>query len=228
MSYIPADSLKFFTQRMLLGACRAVPQLVTSFAVDDATRNQSDPSKCKWLLNFAGGAIGWSAKLAVDADGPAKHGEGHQRGSQLDPEDGQDATSLRMADGSPLSSEAIPFYVLPGGLFGQLTGLELGDLGVVIYKEVIAAAILGDVGPPHKIGEGSIALHQDLRPAAADPCHRDDSGRCLRIHDVSIPEDVIALFFRQSKILISNEESAREQIRNQAFALFKVIGGVIP
>ena len=50
----------------------------------DNTPNNRDPSLCKALLAFPGAganarAVFWSAKMAIDADGPAA-GAGHKRG----------------------------------------------------------------------------------------------------------------------------------------------------
>src|SRR5258708_434564 len=56
-----------------------------------------DPNCCKALLQFPnGGAVFWSSKMAIDADGPAA-GHGHLDGKQLDPASGQNRTSLRLA-----------------------------------------------------------------------------------------------------------------------------------
>src|SRR5437879_5897273 len=75
-----------------------------------------DPSKCKALLAFPGDggairAVFWSAKMSIDADGPAA-GPGHKNGKDLDP-DGQNVTSYRFASGKSLPAEAVPYIVLP-------------------------------------------------------------------------------------------------------------------
>jgi hypothetical protein len=60
-----------------------------------------------------------------------------------------------------MDSEKIPFIVLPRGGFGQV---GIGDVAVVRMegKNEIVYAIVGDAGPAHRIGEGSIALNQML------------------------------------------------------------------
>src|SRR5689334_2377166 len=50
-------------------------------AADRAPGNR-DPSRCKALLRFPDGTVFWSAKLAIDADGPAA-GPGRRSGSEL-------------------------------------------------------------------------------------------------------------------------------------------------
>src|ERR1700744_4771860 len=74
----------------------------------DRQPNNRDPSKCKGLLKFPGnpGAIFWSAKMAIDADGPAA-GPGHKKGTELD-STGQNVTSFRFANGKSLPAEAVP------------------------------------------------------------------------------------------------------------------------
>jgi hypothetical protein len=60
-----------------------------------------------------------------------------------------------------VNAETINFIVLPGGLN---LGEKLGDLAVVIHPgtESVSYAVYADVGPAHKIGEGSIALANAL------------------------------------------------------------------
>jgi hypothetical protein len=223
---IPALSQKFFSEALLQNAVPACAMFRSVWVAMDHSLTRSDPSNCAWISSFGGGvAVGWMAKLAIDADGRAVE-PGFRDGEQLDPEDGQDATSLRFADGSALDSEGCPYYVLPGGAFGQGSGLKLGDVGVVIYKDILTAAMLGDTGPRRKIGEGSIRLHNNLRPAAPDPCaHRDDEDRCTLIRNASIESGVVAIFFRESGIKGLMEATAQEQIERAAFKLWNSIGG---
>jgi hypothetical protein len=140
---------------------------------DAADAHSSDPSRCKALLRFPDGTVFWSSKMAIDADGPAA-GPGRLSGSELDPEDGegQDETSYQFPNGGPsLSSEVVPYLVVPGGpgkKFCDATGLNLGDIAMVVFGDKKAGAIVGDVGPSNKIGEGSIRLHELLHPPAQD------------------------------------------------------------
>lgn len=62
-----------------------------------------------------------------------------------------------------VDATSIPYFVLPGGL-GHTLRIDLGDLGFVINikNRRSSGAIYADVGPRHKIGEGSIALARAL------------------------------------------------------------------
>lgn len=71
----------------------------------------------------------------------------------------QDETSLRWANGKSVDSNSVPFVVIPGG---WSRGIRLGDLCHVQYANKVVAAIVADIGPKRKIGEGSIALHRLL------------------------------------------------------------------
>ena len=137
---------------------RALPM---DFAADAKARydefddrpNNRDPSKCKALLAFPGDggtirAVFWSAKMSIDADGPAA-GTGHKNGKDLDP-DGQNVTSFRFSNGKSLPAEAVPYIVLPEneakkGPFDP--AVAIGDVAIVIFKDMITAAICGDLGP---------------------------------------------------------------------------------
>lgn len=64
-----------------------------------------------------------------------------------------------------LDSNEIPFVVIPRTWQKQEHhGLGLGDYAVVLRKStgVLSFAIIGDLGPAKKLGEGSVALHTAL------------------------------------------------------------------
>jgi hypothetical protein len=68
-----------------------------------------------------------------------------------------------------LISKADPFVVLPGFILRQANHAflpKLGDYVVVIYGDKLYPALLGDVGPSYKIGEGSLRLATQLDPRA--------------------------------------------------------------
>ena len=218
------------------GQCKGVPfgkainTAVENKAVFDAfdqtPAGKSDPSKCKALLAFPDdAAIFWSSKLAIDADGPAA-GPGRPSGSRLDPGSGQDDTSLHFSNGRGFPSETIPYIVLPGGSFRAKTGLSLGDVATVIFRDKITAAICGDMGPTRKIGEGSIRLHEALHPPAPDPCIRDGNGFCRRIHNVSIDEDVLFFVFPGSAFDELNAATLEGMVKERALSLFNKLRGV--
>ena len=101
-------------------------------AFDQTPQGENDPSQCKALLAFPDGTIFWSSKMAIDADGPAA-GVGRLSGSQLDPDTGQNDTTLQFSETNEgLPSEAVPYIVLPGATFRSNTGLDwrrgAGDL----------------------------------------------------------------------------------------------------
>lgn len=93
------------------------------------------------------------AGMTIDADGSP-------RARQIDPT-GQLNTSLRHRDGRPVNAETVPYFVLPGGQYKHL-GIKLGDMAAVRYNGKVAFAVFADVGPRHKLGEGSMALAQEL------------------------------------------------------------------
>jgi hypothetical protein len=109
-------------------------------------------------------ALFYEAKFAIDADGSA-------------PEAGVDATgqmntTLHDANNKALNSNNYPFIVLPlnrqgdhrlsGRTLNQM-GAQLGDLGVVLYKNgKVVPVIYGDRGPALKLGEGAMGVARAL------------------------------------------------------------------
>ena len=196
-------------------------------AFDQTPEGANDPSRCKALLAFPDGTIFWSSKMAIDGDGPAA-GPGRLSGSQLDPDTGQNDTTLHFLDTNEgLPSEAVPYIVLLGATFRTNTGLAMGDVALAIFKDKIAAAVCGDIGPSKKIGEGSIRLHEALHPPAPDPCSlRQPDGSCKRILNASIEEDVLFFVFPNSsfgeELRVSNLETL---VNERAFALYNKFRG---
>jgi Fungal chitosanase of glycosyl hydrolase group 75 len=196
-----------------------------------------DPSKCKALLKFPDngtnpGAVFWSSKMAIDADGPAA-GPGRLKGTELDPESGQNDTTLHFADGTGLPSEAVPYIVLP-----QLAphsakafdpAVAIGDVAIVIFKDKVAAAICADLGPSDKIGEASIRVHEALQqPGCPDPCsERDANGFCRRARNSSVEQDVLYFVFPNSAFNKSELalETINTKIKERAFALYNKLRG---
>jgi hypothetical protein len=209
------------------------PAAKHKFDLADQRPGNKDPSNCKALLKFpgSGGAVFWSAKMAIDADGPAA-GPGHRKGTELDPDNGQNSTSFTFSNGDGLPAEAIPYIVLPQrAAKSKLTfdpAVAIGDVAIVIFKDKITAAICGDLGPPTKIGEASIHVHEALQPACPDPCSRRNAqGFCLRARNSSVEQDVLYFVFPDSAFDKSELtlENINTKVSERAFALYNKLRG---
>ena len=64
-----------------------------------------------------------------------------------------------------VNSEIVPYLAIPPEL--KTLGAKLGDLAYVAYRGLLSWAIVADIGPRKKIGEGSIALADALRIPAS-------------------------------------------------------------
>jgi len=60
-----------------------------------------------------------------------------------------------------LVSQADPSVVLPGFMMGN-GGPKVGDYAVVIHRDKMYPAILGDAGPSYKVGEASLRLCREI------------------------------------------------------------------
>jgi glycosyl hydrolase group 75 (putative chitosanase) len=199
----------------------------------DRRPNNHDPSKCKALLAFPGNgsevrAVFWSAKMAIDTDGPAA-GRGRKTGKQLDPT-GQNQTSFRFTDGKSLPAEIVPYIVVPqneaeNGPFDP--AVAMGDVAIVIFKDMITAAICGDFGPVKKIGEASIRVHESLQPACPDPCKRDANGFCSKAKNASVEQDVLYFVFPGSKFAPGelDLDNIVTKVKERAFTLYNQLRG---
>jgi hypothetical protein len=195
-------------------------------AFDASDAGRKDPNRCKALLEFPDGTVFFSAKMAVDADGPPA-APGLPDGKALDPASGRPDTSFTFADGSGLPSAEISYLVLPQSRPRSNRpfhpSLAIGDLAVVIYRRKISPAICGDLGPYRLIGEASIRVHETLRQRGMpDPCRRRDArGNCLKILNESVAEDVLYFVFTGSALGPSlTRKNAERRIGEAALARF--------
>ena len=99
------------------------------------------------------GAAQFTSKLDIDSDGAP--GITHAQ----DPWH-QDSTSLKFSGGY-VNAATIPYIVLPPSL-ASASGAKLGDLVQVSYQGKSTYAIFADTGPSTKLGEGSMALANQL------------------------------------------------------------------
>jgi hypothetical protein len=107
----------------------------------------------KFLCELPGGQIFFESALELDTDGSVYNTQDNT---------GQANTSTRYhIDRRSMDADNDNFFVLPGGFYKPYR-IFPGDIGVVIYNQWKVFACFGDVGPPEKLGEGSIALHRAL------------------------------------------------------------------
>ncbi len=106
----------------------------------------------KFMCKFPSGQLYFDSKLDLDTDGSVYSAQDAS---------GQMTTSAKDAKRNSLDADLINYFVLPGGFYAS-HGIRIGDIGVVIYGIRKVYACFGDVGPSHKLGEGSISLHRDL------------------------------------------------------------------
>ena len=158
----------------------------------------TDPSRNSVFLKLGGKAVFYDAKMGVDADGSEL--------SKTHPgETDQPATSLRYGlPGCPsVNADKVPYVVIPGG-FAQSAGVELGDVAAVVYKDRVVYAIVADVGPTCKIGEGSIELHEKLEGPGHGCVKRDEQGVCMKPASNGVDKNVLYFIFPGSKAKICN------------------------
>ena len=178
------------------GARAILPELTQRFAVCD----QQDPPGCKVdpsrntvILQFPDGPVFFDAKMAIDADGSTL--------SKRAEFPNQPETALRYpTTGGSLDSERVPYIVLPIGDLRRTACVGTGDLAAILKDGKLQFAIVGDVGPPPKIGEGSMKLHANL---GHNTCTTfDASGHCSEFTDISIDPPVLYFVFPNTRRLI--------------------------
>jgi hypothetical protein len=179
---------------------------------------EGDPNNVKALLKFPDGTIFFESKLSLDLDGSFKacNDPGSSDQCPTTYEWANLTGNSRFVD-----SDKFPFIVIPitNKDFRNKTGVNIGDLGVVVYRDKVVPVFVADGGPSFRLGEGSSALFREL---GEDRCARKDSdGHCTRYRDFSIEDKVLFFIFPKSEIKDLNPNNALEKVRNEALKRFQ-------
>ncbi len=106
------------------------------------------------------GSVTWKAKMAIDNDGSDNR--------QGDPYWQPDTTLHH--NGQPIDSEAVPGVVVPPLIIRSVPGIVMGCRALVLNTRTgeDAEAVVFDVGPKRKLGEGSpeLARRIGVNPSA--------------------------------------------------------------
>lgn len=163
------------------------------------------------LYQFENGAVLFHAKMDIDADGSPN-------ALDIDPDYGQLTTAFTYRGYSGqtahVDAERVPYIVLPQRSsanqdFYARTNIGLGDIAAVIYRGRVEFALVADIGPPDKIGEGSIALAQSLG-------HNPFAFRHgQKIVDRAIPGGVIYIVFPGTRMRDVTPDNILQRLRER-------------
>ena len=162
----------------------------------------TDPSRNSVILRFSNGVVFYDAKMAIDADGSQLS---KLRGGTDLPET---AWHYPTPPHSSVDAEHVPYIVLPrefvsktfAGLLPQVS-ISIGDIAAVVFNGQVRYALVADTGPPCKIGEGSMKLHDELGHPACTQLGPD--GLCIKEAHSGISANVLYFIFPGSGKSIS-------------------------
>ncbi|GGQ52868.1 hypothetical protein GCM10010267_14520 [Streptomyces griseorubens] len=140
-------------------------------------------------------AVYWKADMDIDCDGrPGRHCN-----AATDPHFSS-STAFAQSDGRALSSEKLPYVVVPApsSLWDYREhGVRGGSVAAVVYRDRVSYAVVGDTGPADIIGEASYAAAESL---GIDPDPR--SG--------GTPSGVTYIVFKDSLVTPLEDREAAE------------------
>ncbi|MFF9299101.1 glycoside hydrolase family 75 protein [Streptomyces sp. NPDC014764] len=140
-------------------------------------------------------AVYWKADMDIDCDGrPGRHCN-----AATDPHFSS-STAFAQSDGRALSSEKLPYVVVPApsSLWDYREhGVRGGSVAAVVYRDRVSYAVVGDTGPADIIGEASYAAAKTL---GIDPDPR--SG--------GTPSGVTYIVFKNSRVTPLEDREAAE------------------
>ena len=181
-----------------------------------------DRNNAKALLKFPDGTIFWESKLSLDIDGSWLACKGSGAPTSQCP------TSFSWPNVSKIPNKYVdpdnfPYIVIPttnidgsnDREFRNKTGINMGDLGIVIYKDKIVPVFVADGGPHNKLGEGSSLVHKLIGEDKCKPGMWRNDGTtppdekwtsdkyCTDYNDVSTSGKILSFVFPGSRTEIA-------------------------
>lgn len=207
--------------------------------VAEITRCGKDPNRLEILERHKSGAIRFISKLSLDLDGGWKacndpgqtdlcpttyvYESWHERDASDKEEHWQEAF---------VSSDAVPYIVIPYVQYTEdrliedtdfrvLTGVSIGDVGVVIQNGLVVPVLVADGGPHNKIGEGSIALFERLGQSRCLEWIGANAEYCKRILNISLEGSVETYIFPGTKIENLTPDNINRLVSESALKLYQ-------
>lgn len=187
-----------------------------------------DPSQVKALLRLADGGIYWDSKMALDVDGSWAAWNGRPGATDLKETAYKwPGSANASAQSAQIDPDRIPYIVMPtaglrkitgdkskamGRMFADKTGLRMGDMGVVIYKDGWTPVLIGDGGPFMRLGEGSSRVFEAIGETRCKTWSEDGqtctgAGNVYPYKNYGLSKDVIFILYpgsRQADITPAN------------------------
>lgn len=200
-----------------------------------------DPNNVRALLRFPDGTVFFDSKLSLDIDGSWLACKGSGAPTSQCPTSYNWPIRVSSDEGHKrfVDPDNVPYIVIPttdlAGRnereFRRLTGVEIGDLGMVVFGDVVVPVFVADGGPHNKLGEGSSRLHELIGADKCRPGKRRDYGTrlpadkrwtsdhyCLDYRNVSESRDVLTFIFPGSRSEIAGLGPAPALVRIQQVA----------
>lgn len=198
-----------------------------------------DPNNVKALLRFPDGTVFFESKLSLDIDGSWKACKGGGAPTT------QCSTSFNWSGITKepnkfVDPDNIPYIVIPvfNGVTGKVdtefrnkTGVNMGDVGIVIFKDKVIPVFVADGGPHNKLGEGSSSLFKLLGEDRCKASRNDGRTRldkkwtsdfyCTDYRNISVPDKVLFFVFPKSKIADITPDNAINKVKNEALDRFQ-------
>jgi hypothetical protein len=97
-----------------------------------------------------------------------------------------------------VQSDFVPYIVLPGndeGEFSSLTGAKTGDLGVVVYNNIVVPVFVADRGPFFRLGEASARVFKAVGKTGCNAWLASAPRYCVHELGSSVDNDVTTIVF---------------------------------
>lgn len=213
------------------------------FTLPNIRKCKDDPNNVKALLKFPDGTIFIESKLSLDIDGSWLACKGQGAPTSQCPTSFNWSTEIqepnKFVDPDNFAYIVNPTFNFQSSdtsgnkLFEKKTGVKLGDLGIVVYKDKVVPVFIADSGPYNKLGEGSSLLHQLIGEDKCKAGKRRTDGKtrpdkrwtsdayCTDYKNASVADKVLFFIFPNSKIPGLSPTNATAKINAEALKRFE-------
>lgn len=202
-------------------------------------RCSTDPNNVKALLKFPDGTVFFESKLSLDIDGSWKACKGGGAPTTQCPTSFNWPNVTKEPD-KFIDPDNYPYIVIPvfNGVSGRAdsefrnkTGINMGDVGIVIFNDKVVPVFVADGGPHNKLGEGSSSLLKLLGEERCKASRNDGRTRpdkkwtsdfyCTDYRNTSVSGKVLFFIFPKSKITDISPDNAIDKVKNDALKRFQ-------
>lgn len=193
------------------------------------------PNEVAALIRLEGGAIFMEATLGLDLSGSHAACAGRPSPGCAPFFDFEDAPGAAYDDLGArwgelfVASDVTPLVTLPldatphGRAFVEATGVSIGDVGVVIYRDRLTPVMVSNGGPSHRALSGSLGLFDAIGVSRCRRRVAEAPEFCAEAKPYGLGAPVVVILFPGSRLEGLTPETAEARVALEARRRFEAL-----